>query len=153
MPASPLSALMQTYFFTQVDLRLRAIARRQHVPYRKQEQKQFDRAAHGIVLVTRLDVPQDDGGSGHALELRRGIVQDARHDRLRFLKIHGLEQRKGIDVKNKECRVKLFVGDFWYVEKLEVVCNAAFSGESGPTVESMPHGPQTHKSNPPPALT
>lgn len=50
------------------------IGRRQEVVHGEEEEKEFDRGSHRIVLVTGADISDDDGGAGYFLELVDGFM-------------------------------------------------------------------------------
>jgi hypothetical protein len=77
-----------TYRIRQLHLLLRAVLGRKQIPHCKQEEEQLNCAAHGIILVARLNVAHGNGGAGDALEVRVGIAEEARSRILHFLEVH-----------------------------------------------------------------
>jgi hypothetical protein len=66
------------YRIRKLNLLLRAILGRKQIAHCEEEQEQFYRTTNGIVLITRLDVADSDGGAGYAIELRVRIGKEAR---------------------------------------------------------------------------
>lgn len=60
------------------------------IPHREQEQEKLNRAAHGVVLVAALDVPEEDGRAGDLVERDIRFVEQPRGRVLQFVEVHGL---------------------------------------------------------------
>lgn len=79
-PVCARAGIRITYLLAQLDIvRLRAILGCQQVPNRKQHQEQLDSRPDGVILVTRLHVAQEDGGTGNLMELFAGGVDERHH--------------------------------------------------------------------------
>jgi hypothetical protein len=76
------------YRIRELHFLLRAVLWRKQVPDRKEEQEQLYRAANGVILVTRLDVADSDGGAGYAIELFISIGEEAHSSILDLVKVH-----------------------------------------------------------------
>jgi hypothetical protein len=81
-----------TYRIRELHLFLRAVLGRKQVSHREEEQEQLDRAADRVILVTRLDVADSDGGAGYAVELLIGVGEETHSGILHLIKIHSLRQ-------------------------------------------------------------
>lgn len=89
MPSLPsLDLGWMTYRIRELHFLLCAVFWCKQVPDGEEEEKQLNRAANGVVLVTRLDVANGNGGTRNALEMRICIGQEACSRILYFMKIH-----------------------------------------------------------------
>lgn len=78
----------RTYSIGELHFLLRAVFGCKQIADCEEEQEQLYRAANGVVLVTRLDIADCDGGAWYAIELRIGIGEEARSGILYFVEVH-----------------------------------------------------------------